>query len=311
MRTCLLLAVFVAHLVVDSSRVVLAEDCAPPEHAWHPAMWLAPPLPSRGVVIGVADDPLSAYADRIGPAFPAGVPVSEAGFALGLMRAARAQQVLGGGPLLPSVPDETPLPWAPPPESSLPLPEPRLPSPTLRAISAVAAPISTRGNVDWDGLAVTLRGMDEFGRPAPLRGTFRLTLWGQSQQVVRPFGEHAVGVPDRVVRLATWTRALDGNVPEATFTVPLPDPLPDHDATRAPYGQLHVDLSAPGRGMFTATDPLVPLAQIDPVRDRHFVETGSRFRPDERTAGRPNRTGPRFFSPNAIRPDGRVLSVQP
>lgn len=82
-------------------------------------LWIAPPLPTRGVVVGVWDDPLSAYGDIIGAAYPSGVPVSEAGFALGVLRGARLRQVLGD-----------PIVWPPPPAPG-PLAPPLVPRPGM------------------------------------------------------------------------------------------------------------------------------------------------------------------------------------
>lgn len=84
-----------------------------------------PPAGTRAVVVGVTDNPLAAYADLLGGAYPAGVPASEAGFALGVLRATRAQQLLGP-PIVAPVP-VAPVPAAPVP--AFPIEPPPLPAP--------------------------------------------------------------------------------------------------------------------------------------------------------------------------------------
>jgi hypothetical protein len=203
----------------------------------------------------------------------------------------------------------------------------------LSSIIVDAHPASTHGNVDWDALAVEIRGLDRSGAPVPIRGTATATLWGQTRELVATFGERVISQPDRVKRLATWTAAIDGADPclhvpagsargEAAFVthsspaavrllLPLPRPLPDHDLRLAPLGDLHLQLAAPGIGTFEATSPDISLQQASALRDRLLVETRSRFSSHERTSDSRLPLGPVFESHTTLRPYRRVFAVQP
>ncbi len=175
----------------------------------------------------------------------------------------------------------------------------------VKLIMVSAVSLSSHGMADWDALAVEVFGFDRFGRMTPLRGTLRVTLRGQSQQLVRVFGTRFIGDPGANKTLATWSRSVGGA--DRRMILPLPRPLPEHDLRIAPYGQLHVRLLSPGRGVFEATSAVIPLRQVGALRTRSLVKTGSRFFVDELTHDSRRPTGLHIVNPSAIRLNGRVL----
>ncbi len=65
--------------------------------------------------------------------------------------------------------------------------------------------------------------------------------------------------------------------------LPLPQPLPDSDATRWPLGEVTVELLMPGVGVFSASSPGIALVHQSPLRQVLLNQGGSRFFPNEGT----------------------------
>lgn len=266
-------------------------------------------LPIDSTVIGVRDDPLAAYRDALERYFPHGVPVSETPYVLGLLRARMEFEMFNNGPRTSPAPPK-PMPRQ---KKTVSVIRPHAPIQSLR-IRAV--PISASGKVDWDALAVAVSAVDRHGNPTPVHGTLRVTLWGQKQRLVRSHGEQFFGQPGRVAKIASWTRRLDPSAlpagqRQSTLNLPLPRPLPDHDLSWAPFGELHVQLLAPGAGVFETTERNILLRHQSPLRDRQLIETGSRFFPNEATHDSRILGGLLFRDQSSLGPNGRVLSVQP
>jgi hypothetical protein len=70
-------------------------------------------------------------------------------------------------------------------------------------------------------------------------------------------------------------------------------------------------LIAPGIGTFEATRPDVPLQQVSALRDRHLVETRSRFSSGVKTSDSRMPAGLVFELHTTLRPNRRVFAVQP
>jgi len=280
-----------------------------------------------GRVIGVRDDPLSAYQDSVLRAFPHGVPASEAEFALELMRAERARDVLSPPNALspPKEGDARPMPPqgdAPPPGPAreIAFPSARGPAAGLRI---GVEPISSQGRIDWDSLRIGVEALDAQGRLVPVSGTLQVTLWGRRQRLVRSVGDDFVAEPGDAEKLGEWTRVLDprsvdlvavngATSSRAEFVVSLPQPLAEHDLSLAPFGAVHVALLAPGQGVFEATQDGVPLRHLGPSRARNIIERGTPFFSAEGTSAGTTITGQlRFERPTSSGPDRRVLTVEP
>ncbi len=193
------------------------------------------------------------------------------------------------------------------------LPPPPAHRDSIDALTVDVRPVSVAGRADWDALRLVVGAVDDTGQPTQVRGTLRVTLWGRRQRLVHSYGEHFVGDPGRVVRLRTWTRSIDshGKVIPVSVRLPLTRPLPDHDWRTAAIGDVHVQLLAPGQGVFETVREDVLLRHVGSLRERNIVETGSSFSSHAATAGRRMPAGIRFFSPSSLRPGSRVLSVQP
>ena len=280
------------------------------------------------------DDPLSAYRDDVRRFFPHGVPLSETGFARDVLRERRARQVIESDfknipprpTSLPAVPVYPPAvqrsgkqlspisrskrsDWRGSISGGLRSGE------RIRGITVDAIPISLHGKADWDALLVDVRGFDWSGRPVTIDGTLSTTLWGESQRLVRAFGNRFGVRRGRTRQLATWTRSVRSSTQKesASFRrllLPLPRPLPDHDSRTGAIGSLHVRLAVPGQGVFEATRPGVLLKHISPLRDRALMQTGSRFFATESTFGS-RRVGPVMSFSSSFRPNGGLLPIQP
>lgn len=272
------------------------------------------PCPSgcnRGTIIGIHDDPLSAYEPMLHQVFPEGVPTLERGYALELMRSQAAQRVMGTPP--------PPQSFPPPPESSPMLGK-------LTQISVQATPLNTRGKADWNALAVRVQGFDRLGNPARISGNVRIKLYGQRQMLLRVWDQQFLAKPIETISLAEWTRNCStrpltqtpragnpfgvGQASDQTWIVQLPPPIPEHNPNVYALGEVQVSLASPGNGTFEASTPAVLLKHVSIARDLSLANSGSRFFPSETTSSGISRTSRlNYNAPSS--PNSRTLSVQP
>ncbi|QDV20044.1 hypothetical protein Pan153_47140 [Gimesia panareensis] len=278
---------------------------------------------SRGVILGVHEDPLNAYQPLLKQYFPNGVPTLERGHVLGLMRAATAQQALGYAPLPGGLPPAPP-PLPGPPPAPFPGPAPILGQ--LTRISVEAAPLNTRGRADFNALAIRVKGFDQAGNPARLTGQVQIHLYGERQLLLHAWDQQFAAKPIQTISLAEWTRNCattpGTHTPQAgnqfgagqpfdqTWIVRLPPRTPEQNPNVYALGAVQTTLVSPGNGTFTASVPAVPLKHVSTVRDISLSNTGTRFFPTETTSEgiyRPTRIN--YNAPS--RPDSRTLSVQP
>tara|TARA_R110000868_G_scaffold93618_1_gene258913 strand:- start:36777 stop:38054 length:1278 start_codon:yes stop_codon:yes gene_type:complete len=266
---------------------------------------------SRGVILGVHADPLSAYQPLLKQYYPNGVPTLERGYALGLMRATVAQQALGYGP----------VPGLIPP---VPAPEPLLGK--LTQISVQATPINTQGKADWNALSVRLQGFDQQGNPAALTGNIKIQLFGQRQMLLPVWDQRFAAVPQNTITLGQWTRNCattplarapragnqfgTGQASDQTWIVKLFPQIPEHNLNIYALGEVQVSLLSPGKGTFAASTPAVPLKHVSLNRDASLATTGTRFFPGETTSAGISRTS-RLNHNGPSRPDSRPFTVQP
>lgn len=294
-----------AYTMIGPPRDAAAGRCLPPTGF--------PGLPVEGRVIGVVDDPLSGYAAEVSRLFPGGVPLSERGYVRDLMRARMAREVLDTE-FVPVRPAPAPGPY----ESAMPPSRHLREVRPLQRIEASAVPVRTGGGADWDALSVSLAGFDADGDQVPVRGTARVVLWGMSQRLSVLADDHLVGSAGPIKQIATWSRAIEpptglsaGQGSAARVVLPLPATSPDHDPRTFPLGAVQVELLVPGEGTYTALVDGVPLQQLGPLRSRALLEYGSRFLPGESTSRSRRVTGPTFRQSSSIRPESRILTVEP
>lgn len=266
---------------------------------------------SRGIILGVHEDPLNAYQPLLKQYYPNGVPTLERGYALGLMRAAVAQQALGYGPVpgvIPPVPAAAPLLGK------------------LAQISVQATPINTQGKADWNALSVRLQGFDRLGNPAALTGNVKIQLFGQRQMLLPVWDQRFAAVPQNTVTLGQWTRNCataplaqapragnqfgTGQAADQTWIVKFFPQIPEHNLNIYALGEVQVSLLSPGKGTFAASTPAVPLKHVSLNRDSSLATTGTRFFPGETTSAGISRTGRLNFE-GPSRPNSRPFTVQP
>lgn len=266
---------------------------------------------SRGTIIGIHDDPLSAYEPMLSQIYPEGVPTLERGFALELMRSHAAQRALGTPP--------PPQDFPPPPAANPILGK-------LTQIAVQAIPLNTRGKTDWNALAIRVQGFDQLGNPARISGNVNITLYGQRQLLLPVWDQQFLAKPIETISLAHWTRNCSttprtqtprvgnafgaGQPTDQTWIVLLPSPIPEQNPNVYALGEVQVSLASPGIGTFEASTPAVPLKQVSLTRDLSLANDGSRFFPSESTSSGVFRMK-RLNHNAASRPSSRTLSVQP
>lgn len=265
----------------------------------------------RGVIIGVREDPLSAYEPQLNQIYPDGVPTLERGFALELMRSQTAQRVLGS-----PGPQEA---FPPPPEAAPYLGK-------LTQIRVQATPLNTEGKADWNALAVRVQGLDQTGQPARLSGTVNIHLYGERQLLLPVWDQEFLAKPIKTIPLAQWTRNCatiaasqplrasnmygSGSAADQTWIVRFPSPIPAQNPNVYAFGTVQVSLASPGKGTFSAAVAAVPLKQTSIDRDLSLVNEGTRFFPSETTSSSVYRLK-RLNYNAASRPGSRTLAIQP
>ena len=137
-------------------------------------------------------------------------------------------------------------------------------------------------DVEADGLVVHLRPLDASGDVVPVQGTLEVTLigwrWGRTHSRQAP------------VRLARWTRSVepaDLGPFGVEHRLPFQAVHPEFDLGWAPQGTVHARLSAPGQGVFDATESTVRIRPYSAIRDHLEYVSGARFFPGERTGRGP------------------------
>ncbi|QDT44502.1 hypothetical protein Pan241w_46130 [Gimesia alba] len=266
---------------------------------------------SRGTIIGIHDDPLSAYEPMLNQVYPEGVPTLERGFALELMRSQATQRALGAPP--------QPQDFPPPPAANPILGK-------LTQIAVQATPLNTRGKADWNALAIRVQGFDRMGNPARISGNVNITLYGQRQLLLPVWDQQFLAKPIETISLAQWTRNCSttprtqtprvgnafgaGQLTDQTWIVLLPSPIPEQNPNVYALGEVQVSLVSPGIGTFEASTPAVPLKHVSLTRDLSLANDGSRFFPSETTSSGVYRMK-RLNYNAASRPSSRTLSIQP
>ena len=224
------------------------------------------------------------------------------------------------------------------PQVIQPIEPPQLPPPPVAAfitgIVAESYPANLGGGLDWNTLVLRVGATDALGQLIPVSGTLRATLYSRRQRLVRVAGRNLAAQTLSVGELASWTRVIADPAAECgasprsgtadsaqltclgaaapyTLNLPLPSPLPEHDFSWDGFGELSLELTVPGRGMFSTTLPAVPLRRFSPLRDDLFTGTGSRFFTGESTTDNRRQTGPRFFQGSSLRPDSPIFTIQP
>ena len=159
-----------------------------------------------------------------------------------------------------------------------PGPVKRLPPPRVSSIAADARIVNWDGDVEHDGLLVTVVPLDGFGEVLPVDGTVEVELIGEGP-----------GTTSRLwtfPQLARWVEplhAVDIGPNGTTLRLPFQGTNPEFDLQFGPYGLIHVRLVAAGHGTFETTTPPVTLRPSNPIRDRLQQQTRQRFFPTEQT----------------------------
>ena len=250
-------------------------------------------------MISIRRDPLWMYGRTLDATFPDGVAQSESGFIRELMRAHISDELLGAKRPIRDVPQSAVVP---------------LQAGPLQRISVDAQPVSSRGKVDWDSLSVSIRGLDKRGRAVRPSGSARMTLWGQTERQVRTIGDEVVSFPDRIEKLESWTVPITADSivgSSARVVVPFSRPSPDHSTRVFPLGELHVELTVPGSGVFETSRSGILLSHQSELRRRLTETTGARFFPGEGTSQSKAVERPLTVKQTELRPSRRILSIKP
>ena len=138
------------------------------------------------------------------------------------------------------------------------------------------------GDVEADGLIVRLVPIAEEGQLAPVEGTLDVDLVVVRR---RDFNAMPDGRGRSFDRIGRWTVAVSAaeiGTSGATIRLPFQAIHPEFDTTTSPYGLVHLRYSAPGHGVFEASQDVVRIRPFAPLRDQREQSGQSRFLDGER-----------------------------
>lgn len=178
-----------------------------------------------------------------------------------------------------------------------------------------ARPFNRSGLADWDSLEVFVQGRTASGQSCPVRGSLRCSLWGRRQAVVSAYGDIWFEDQREIALMGQWSQFIEPFEADQSgvqrIVLPLDPRVPDHNLTWSAYGLLAAEIDIPGQGrLATSTEP-IQLRQLGPIRGRSIQEFGASFLPSQSTSGSVRAIGAWPQSLSGLRPDRRLLSVQP
>lgn len=249
-----------------------------------------PYMKTRSRVIGVQSSPLQTYPNLLKQHFPSGVGTRESGVVLELLRAKKAQQMLGPvsivpgyGPVRGTAPPRVPIGSEQSLESdAFPLAVhrhlPRSRSSAMSDFTFTARPMNSHGQVGVDALDVRIAGVDESGRAVRLTGSMQASLWALEDRHDRKFSirdPNVMTLPSKakIRRLAVWMRPIGRD--NESVTLALPPSRPDTDLHWSTDAILHVRLAVPGVGVFEKRQT-VKIGTELPAMDLHALRHARR-----------------------------------
>jgi hypothetical protein len=162
----------------------------------------------------------------------------------------------------------------------LPAPSPVPPAviPQARSVQIDAQVANWDGDVEMDGLLISVYPIDGQGQAVPVDGTLEVELIGE--------GPGTVVQRQTFPTIGRWVRRVShddfgpqGNV----FQLPFQAVQPEFDLKYGAVGLVHARLVVPGQGAFETTSNATTLRPYNPVRDRLQSLDDQRFFPTERT----------------------------
>ncbi len=171
----------------------------------------------------------------------------------------------------------------------MPIRADRFPPPIERRVAAVqinAAAANWDADSDWDGLELSVRPIDRFGRLRPVRARVTVLLRAMANQFRWRSGPAGVPEVRLIGRWSRWLRPEQYRFGAARLLLPFgPDrPEPSHapwhpNWSIGPYGRVEVQLDVPGQGCYYAlSDFPVRIRRFSPIGDWLFLDSGSRSR---------------------------------
>lgn len=136
-------------------------------------------------------------------------------------------------------------------------------------------------DVMTDGLELHVTAWNAQGEPVAVRGTVTAELFSM-KRVEQDEIRHGRGRDLR--RMERWSNQIDVQPDQSTSGVvrlPFQTPYPEFDVDWAPFGLVHVQLVAPGHGVFHHSMDGLRIRPWAPLRDMLELQTGKRYFPSE------------------------------
>jgi hypothetical protein len=144
---------------------------------------------------------------------------------------------------------------------------------------------ATLGNWDsdvmTDGLYIHVTALNSRGEPVAVRGSLSIELFSM-KRVEQDEIRHGRGRDLR--RMERWSSQIDfrpDNSGSNLVRLPFQTPYPEFDVDWAPFGLVHIQLVAPGQGVFHHSIDGLRIRPWAPLRDMLELQTGNRYFPSE------------------------------
>ena len=136
-------------------------------------------------------------------------------------------------------------------------------------------------DVMTDGLYLDITALNVQGEPVAVRGALTVELFSM-KRVEQDDIRHGRGRELR--RMEKWSSQIDvhpDQLNRGLVRLPFHTPYPEFDVDWAPFGLVHIQLVAPGHGVFHHSIDGLRIRPWAPLRDMLELQTGNRYFPSE------------------------------
>jgi hypothetical protein len=158
--------------------------------------------------------------------------------------------------------------------------QPPIPDERTRYVRFDAGISNWDNDVEMDGLLLQVSPFSSSGQPTAIRGQLNVELWAM-RRIDQDSAPHGRGRSLEVLQRWFVPVTTDAAGPGNWLKLPFQARHPEFDTNWSSIGLVHVQLVAPGHGVFHHSIDAVRIRPYAPFRDAVQFQTGERFLPTE------------------------------
>ena len=135
-------------------------------------------------------------------------------------------------------------------------------------------------DVETDGLMVDLTAYSAARTETSIRGQLQVELWAM-RRIEQDSAPHGRGRSIEILQRWSVPVAVDAFSSPSRVKLPFQARHPEFDVSWSSFGLVHLELVAPGHGVFHHSVDAIRVRPYAPFRDALQVQTGERFLPTE------------------------------